>query len=248
MEISADFLRRLAQAAAAADAAAIPPAGDVSNKLSVGFDPVTEADREAEQAIRATDPREFPATAILGEEFGSEQTDSEYVWVIDPIDGTRSFISGIPLWGTLIGLTRDGDAVAGMMAQPFTGELFYATASEAWYEGPRRTVALSTRKTPCSSDATLCTTTPSLFGGARREAYDRLETRGPDAALRHRLLRLCDGGGRPHRPRRRGRAAILRHRGADPDHRGGRRHHHELGRRAGGGGRRDRRGGNARTA
>ena len=55
--------------------------------------------------------------------------DSSHVWVIDPIDGTRAFISGLPVWGTLVGLTIDGDAVAGLMSQPFTGELFYATDS-----------------------------------------------------------------------------------------------------------------------
>ena len=100
--------------------------GDVLNKLEGGFDPVTEADREAEKAIRALIRAEYPGHGILGEEFGSENASSEHVWVIDPIDGTRSFISGIPLWGTLVGLTVEGDAVAGMMAQPFTGELFYA--------------------------------------------------------------------------------------------------------------------------
>ena len=108
-----------------------------SNKLKSGFDPVTEADREAEKAIRARHPRpQYPDHGILGEEFGVENGSSRHIWVIDPIDGTRSFISGLPLWGTLVGLTVDGDAVAGMMAQPFTGELFYANASGAHYEGP----------------------------------------------------------------------------------------------------------------
>ncbi len=176
MEISADFLRRLAQAAAEQTLPRFRQFGDVSNKLSGGFDPVTEADREAEQAIRAMIRTEYPGHGILGEEFGSEQAESEHVWVIDPIDGTRSFISGIPLWGTLIGLTRNGDAVAGMMAQPFIGELFHAVGGEAWYEGPGGTRRLSTRKTLSLADATLCTTTPSLFAGARRGAYDRLET------------------------------------------------------------------------
>src|SRR5690606_29216611 len=108
-------------------------AGVISNKLAAGFDPVTEADREAEQAMRRLIGADFPGHGILGEEFGRENPDSPYVWVIDPIDGTRSFISGIPLWGTLVGLIEGGRAVAGMMAQPFTRELFYATGGEAWY-------------------------------------------------------------------------------------------------------------------
>ena len=96
------------------------------------FDPVTEADRGAERAIRAIIERERPHDAILGEEYGPENTDRSHVWVIDPIDGTRAFISGLPVWGTLVGLTVDGDARAGMMSQPFTGELFYSDGEGAY--------------------------------------------------------------------------------------------------------------------
>jgi len=180
LEISAEFFRQIA---AAAGAETLPPfrqSGTVSNKLEGGFDPVTEADREAEQAIRALIRAAHPGHGMLGEEFGSENASSDHVWVIDPIDGTRSFISGIPLWGTLVGLTHKGDAVAGMMAQPFIGELFYATGNSAWYEGPGHQGAggrrrLKTRKTVSLAEATLCTTTPALFQGERRVAYDRLE-------------------------------------------------------------------------
>ena len=176
MEISVDFFRRIAAAAAAETLPRFRRFGDVANKLEGGFDPVTDADREAEQAIRALIRTEYPGHGILGEEFGSENASSDHVWVIDPIDGTRSFISGIPLWGTLVGLTRRGNAVAGMMAQPFIGELFYAAGGEAWYEGPHGArQRLSARKTVALSEATLCTTTPALFQGDRRVAYDRLE-------------------------------------------------------------------------
>ena len=176
MEISVDFFRRIAAAAAAETLPRFRRFGDVANKLEGGFDPVTEADREAEQAVRALIRAEYPGQGILGEEFGSENASSDHVWVIDPIDGTRSFISGIPLWGTLVGLTRRGNAVAGMMAQPFIDELFYATGGEAWYEGPNGArQRLSTRKTVALSEATLCTTTPAQFQGDRRVAYDRLE-------------------------------------------------------------------------
>ena len=176
MEISVDFFRRIAAAAAAETLPRFRRFGDVANKLEGGFDPVTEADREAEKAVRALIRAEYPGQGILGEEFGSENASSDHVWVIDPIDGTRSFISGIPLWGTLVGLTRRGNAVAGMMAQPFIGELFFAAGGEAWYEGPHGTrQRLSARKTVALSEATLCTTTPALFQGDRRVAYDRLE-------------------------------------------------------------------------
>src|SRR5919202_2403785 len=88
------------------------------------FDPVTAADRAAENAMRALVRRTFPEHGIVGEEFGSERTDAEYVWLLDPIDGTKSFISGMPAWGTLIGLMRFGKPVFGMMHQPFLRERF----------------------------------------------------------------------------------------------------------------------------
>lgn len=86
------------------------------------FDPVTEADRAAEVVLRAMIGQTFPGHGILGEEFGAERTDAECVWVLDPIDGTRAFIGGLPTWGTLIGLTRNGVPVRGMMHQPYLAE------------------------------------------------------------------------------------------------------------------------------
>jgi histidinol phosphatase-like enzyme (inositol monophosphatase family) len=175
LDISAEFMRRIALAASAETLPRFRRQLDVANKLDSGFDPVTEADRAAERVIRALILNEFPHHGILGEEFGPENIESRHIWVIDPIDGTRSFISGIPLWGTLVGLTADGDAVAGMMAQPFTGELFAASAGRAWYEGPGGNQPLAARKTTALRDATLCTTTPAMFGDGPRAAYDRLE-------------------------------------------------------------------------
>ncbi len=176
LDVSAAFFRRMAEAAAAETLPRFRQQGAVSNKLSGGFDPVTEADRRAEQAIRAVIRDEYPGHGIVGEEFGTENATSPHIWVIDPIDGTRSFISGVPLWGTLVGLTVEGDAVAGMMAQPFTRELFYANDEGSHYEGPLGTGRLKTRDTAELGEATLCTTTPGLFLGGRREAYNRLES------------------------------------------------------------------------
>ncbi|WP_202034127.1 histidinol-phosphatase [Rhizobium rhizogenes] len=173
--ISPDFLRRLAVVASREALPRFRLPGAVANKISGGFDPVTEADRETEKAIRELIRTEYPKHGILGEEFGNEGADADLVWVIDPIDGTRSFISGIPLWGTLVGLTQNGDAIAGMMAQPFIGELFYATGNGAFYEGPHGQSQLSTSATKELSDATLFTTTPAIFETARRASYDRLE-------------------------------------------------------------------------
>lgn len=178
MRIDKQFLQRVAAAAAAQTLPRFRAADLVSdNKYEVGFDPVTEADRAAEQAIRALIREAYPDHGIIGEEFGVENDDSRHVWVIDPVDGTRSFISGIPLWGTLVGLIEDGRAVAGMMSQPFTGELFHADADGAFYDGPGGARRLRVRANRALSEATLCTTTPALFSGGKRAAYDRLEGR-----------------------------------------------------------------------
>ncbi len=174
-EIPAEFLRRLAEAAAGETLPRFRIGAEVSNKLESGFDPVTEADREAERALRGLIAEEYPHHGILGEEFGGERLDSRHVWVIDPIDGTRAFISGLPLWGTLVGLLEDGRAVAGMMSQPFTGELFHAGPAGAFLERPGVHRKLATRRTAALADAIMCTTTPALFTGARRDAYDRVE-------------------------------------------------------------------------
>lgn len=176
MTVTADFLRRLAAVAAAETLPRFRAAGRVSNKLASGFDPVTEADRQAERAIRAFIAEAFPDDGILGEEFGSERTDSRHLWIIDPIDGTRAFISGLPVWGTLVGVVEDGDAVAGLMSQPFTGELYYTTGAGAFYEGPGGDRQLATSGTTSLNKAILFTTTPSLFREpAARARYDALE-------------------------------------------------------------------------
>jgi myo-inositol-1(or 4)-monophosphatase len=111
----------------------------------------------------------------VGEEFGSERADAEFVWVIDPIDGTRSFITGLPTWGTLIGLMRGGVPILGMMAQPFTGERFAGDGKRAWYSGHGGNRALRTRPCEALGSASLFTTTPAMFRGHDRDAYDRVE-------------------------------------------------------------------------
>src|SRR5262247_4346565 len=113
-----------------------------------GFDPVTAADHAAETAMRTLIRRTFPDHGIVGEEYGKERADAEYVWVLDPIDGTKSFISGMPAWGTLIGLLRSGDPVYGMMHQPFIRERFFGDGNSARYRGPAGERMLTTR--PCA--------------------------------------------------------------------------------------------------
>src|SRR3978361_1964028 len=109
----------------------------VENKGGPGtFDPVTAADRAAETAMRTLIRESFPDHGIIGEEFGNERIDAEYCWVLDPIDGTKSFIAGFPIWGTLIALLHQGTPVFGMMHQPFIGERFSGASGSASFHGP----------------------------------------------------------------------------------------------------------------
>jgi len=141
-----------------------------------GFDPVTAADRAGEAAMRALIRETFPAHGIMGEEYGGERLDAEYVWLLDPIDGTKSFISGMPAWGTLIGLTRLGQPVFGMMHQPFTRERFTGDGGTARYRGPAGDRMLRSRHCRDIGDALLQTTSPLLMNPSDRAAFTRVES------------------------------------------------------------------------
>ncbi len=147
----------------------------VENKKVGGFDPVTAADRAAEDAMRALIRRSFPDHGILGEEYAGERTDAEYVWVLDPIDGTKSFIAGMPAWGTLIGLMRFDEPVFGMMHQPFIGEKFSGDGGAARYRGPMGNRDLRVRDCVSLADALLFTTSPLLMNSKDRAAFARVE-------------------------------------------------------------------------
>jgi len=139
------------------------------------FDPVTAADRAAETAMRTLIRNTFPEHGIVGEEYGAEQADAEYVWVLDPIDGTKAFISGMPVWGTLIGLARFGEPVFGMMHQPFTGERFAGDGGAAHYRGPAGKRELRVRACPSIQEAIIYTTSPLLMKPADRECFRLVE-------------------------------------------------------------------------
>ena len=134
----------------------------VDNKLSAGFDPVTEADKGAEKVIRAIIAEAFPDHAIIGEEWGTTG-ESRYSWIIDPVDGTRAFISGAPVWGTLIGFAIDGVATAGLMSQPFIGETFLAVPGHSRYERGGLTQPNRVSGLADLGPARVFTTTPKLF-------------------------------------------------------------------------------------
>lgn len=139
------------------------------------FDPVTEADRAAEQAMRQLIRETFPDHGIIGEEFENLNADASYVWALDPIDGTKSFIAGLPAWGTLIGLLKEGDPVYGMMHQPFIKERFFGDGGSARYQGPAGERLLTARDCGSLKDAILFTTSPRLMNDADRAAFEKVE-------------------------------------------------------------------------
>ncbi|MDM9625803.1 histidinol-phosphatase [Rhizobium sp. S152] len=170
------FFNLLAEAAKAETLPRFRSGLDVANKLSSGFDPVTEGDQAAEVAIRKLIEAHFPDHGILGEEHGSIGLDREYVWVVDPIDGTRAFISGVPVWGTLIGLYKNGRAIMGMIEQPFTGERYFADETASFYAGPEGERRLQVRDCGALSNAIMFTTSPHLFAGTEMERYREIES------------------------------------------------------------------------
>ena len=148
---------------------------DAENKDATGYDPVTAADRAAEQAMRDVLAKRRPDDGILGEEFGDKPGASGLTWVLDPIDGTRGFVCGSPTWGVLIALGDSDGPVLGVIDQPYTGERFVGGLGQARWQGPRGAGAnLRCRDTRLLSDARLCTTFPEIGTPAERAGFERV--------------------------------------------------------------------------
>lgn len=160
----------------------------VDNKAADGgYDPVTAADRAAERVVRKLVKAQFPEHGFEGEEYGDDALDRPWRWVVDPIDGTRAFVLGLPVWGTLIGLTHQGEPKLGLMDQPFTRERFWASTRGAfWRDASERRRKLEVRSAPRLADAMMTTTHPDLFAaGAEREGFEAIKSR----------VRACRYGG-----------------------------------------------------
>tara|TARA_R110002096_G_scaffold367840_1_gene561093 strand:- start:23806 stop:24606 length:801 start_codon:yes stop_codon:yes gene_type:complete len=164
-----DFMHELANAAAGVSLKYFKKHIDVNNKgpkLGTSFDPVTIADQNTEKVIRELIRTRFPDHNIMGEEQADEQKNSEYTWIIDPIDGTRAYITGIPTWGTLIALQLNGKTIVGMLDQPYLKERYIGTAAGTLFNGNQ----IKTR--PCETifEATISTTDPlQLFSGEEEQ-------------------------------------------------------------------------------
>ncbi|MFZ2004871.1 MAG: histidinol-phosphatase [Stellaceae bacterium] len=169
-----DLDRFLALAAELADAAgaAIRPyfrtALTVDDKPDLS--PVTAADRAAEQAMRRLITARFQKHGIIGEEYGPEREDAEFVWVLDPIDGTKAFISGLPLFGTLIALAQNGKPIVGVIDQPISRERWLGAAG---HETTLNGAPVRCRACPGIAGATIFATTPDMFKGADADAFGR---------------------------------------------------------------------------
>ncbi len=146
----------------------------IDNKDSQGFDPVTSADHAIENVLRESIREAWPDHGIVAEESGEEQGASDFTWYIDPIDGTRAFMSGSPLWGTLVGLCEAGTPIIGLLIQPILGEVFIGSANGSWlvHESGRRRLQSSGRRQ--LDLATLTTTGPEFFDAEGLEAFRRV--------------------------------------------------------------------------
>lgn len=151
-----------------------------------GFDPVTRADRDAEAAIRRRIAERYPHHGVVGEEYGEDRPEAEHVWVLDPVDGTRAFVAGLPLWTTLIALREAGRPTVGVIAQPYLDEIFLGGPSGAVLIARGQSQAIRTRACDSLNHAVIATTDPDIFTGSELGAWTQVRAAA-------RLARLgCD--------------------------------------------------------
>lgn len=179
MDDNGEVARALADAAAQVTLRYFRAPGLSADNKAKGaqFDPVTRADREAETAMRSVLADLRPRDGILGEEFENIPNESGLTWVLDPIDGTRAFISGAPSWGTLIGLSDGARVLHGLVSQPYIGETFSGDKSGAFLRKADTATRIAVR--PCSKleDAILMTTFPEIGSPTERAAFQKVEPR-----------------------------------------------------------------------
>jgi myo-inositol-1(or 4)-monophosphatase len=160
----------------------------VEVKSGAVWDPVTEADKAGERIMRYLIEKRFPDHGILGEEYGEKEAKSPFTWILDPVDGTRAFICGMPTWATLIGLNQEGEPKLGFMHQPHVAETFFGSPDGAWLERAGENRPLHVRTVRPISEAIFTTTAPELYRTdseklvlSRLSAATRLTRYGGDA-------------------------------------------------------------------
>ena len=182
-----DFALELAHTAGGIAQAHFRQPITVENKGATAFDPVTNADRAIERVLRAAIVARYPDHGIVAEEEGERAGHSDYTWFIDPIDGTRAFMTGSPLWGTLIGLTRKEQPLFGMLVQPVLEEVFFGGPSGSWLIKTERRDRLKSRACASLERAVLASTHPDMFAGDKAAAFRALA----DRCLLHRYGGDC---------------------------------------------------------
>ena len=145
----------------------------IENKSAKGdYDPVTAADKGGEAAIRRLIAQRYPTHGVIGEEMGEDRPDAEFVWVLDPVDGTRAFVAGLPVWTTLIGLRFQGEPVLGSIGQPFLGEVFVGHGGGSRLVTAEGARPLQVRRGVSLGDAIIATTdAEGCFDGAELGAW-----------------------------------------------------------------------------
>jgi myo-inositol-1(or 4)-monophosphatase len=174
------FAERLADAARAQTLPRFRAGGAVTDKGAVQFDPVTEADREGERAIRAMIGAHHPEHGVIGEEFGAERETAEWRWVLDPVDGTRAFICGAATWTTLIALEHRGAPLVGVIDQPFTDERWIGAPGGAVHRREGRARSCRVSAVAALADARISTTDPrdtAYFSAGEAAAFQKLAQR-----------------------------------------------------------------------
>ena len=164
------FFEKLSAAARAVISAELVRGLACDNKAATGFDPVTEADRAAERALRAVIEARFPDHGIWGEEYGMARASSPVRWSLDPVDGTRALVCGLPSWAVLVGLLEEDRHIAGMIDLPALDECLVAVDGQTRRNGQR----VTTSGCALLAEARLSTTDPNLFVGEEYEAFERV--------------------------------------------------------------------------
>ncbi len=176
-EEALQFASELADAAAGAILPHFRNLESIERKGSGAFDPVTEADKSAERAMRALIEVRRPSDGIIGEEYPDTQSETGWHWLLDPIDGTRAFVAGLPVWTTLISLINpEGDPVIGIIDQPVLGERYLGWPGGAALESGNKRMPLKVSDCTHLHAATIATTDPFLFGPAEQEAWTQLRS------------------------------------------------------------------------
>jgi histidinol phosphatase-like enzyme (inositol monophosphatase family) len=166
------FAHRLADAAREVTLPLFRASEAIDKGEAGAFDPVTEADRGAERVMRALIESAYPEHGILGEEYGESPSRSGWTWTLDPVDGTRAFICGVPVWGTLIALAYEGVPVIGIIDQGYLDERYVGFPGGATATVRGATAPLKTRRCPSLSLATLAATDPGMFKGAETGGFE----------------------------------------------------------------------------